>query len=179
MRLLPEVIMKSQLLILSMCFLLAESAHAQVARLSVDDRIRVTGGLRGTFTVAEINRDTLVMHQGPRVAHSSLKTLSVSRGRRSTASGMARGALIGLGAGAAAGAVVGIVLDSDDDYFYGQYHSTAEVAAVWAATFGFVGLVSGTVVGAIAPGERWERLLPERVRRQPAGALRLGWSIPI
>jgi hypothetical protein len=158
---LPEVIMKSQLLILSMCFLLVEGAHAQVAPVSVADRIRVTGGLRGTFTVAEITPDTLVMHEGPRVALSSLESLSVRR-RRSTASGMGRGALIGLGLGLAAGAVVGVVLANDDNYSYGQYHDTTTVVTVWAAVLGFPGLVIGTLMGAAAPGEQWEQLLPEK-----------------
>jgi hypothetical protein len=170
--------MKTRLLVLLMVILLPEAAHAQVTGVGVGDRIRVTGDVRGTFMVAEIRGDTLVTDRGMRVADSALKTLSVHRGRRSTGSGMARGALIGLGTGAAAGAVVGIILKGDDDYFYGQFHSTTEVAAVWATALGIGGLLGGTVVGAIAPGQRWERVLPARVHRQVDGALRLGWSTP-
>jgi hypothetical protein len=170
--------MKAQLLVLSMCILLAEGAQAQVTGVSVGDRIRVTGDVRGTLIIAEIRGDTLVTDRGMRVADSALKTLSVHRGRRSTGMGMARGALIGLGAGAVGGAVVGVILKADEGYFYGQFHSTTEVAAVWAGVLGFGGLVGGTAVGAIAPGQRWERVLPARVHRQADGALRLGWSMP-
>jgi hypothetical protein len=170
--------MKTQLLVLSLCVLLAEGLHAQATGVGVGDRIRVTGDVRGTFMIAEIRGDTLVTASGMRMTDSALKTLSVHRGRRSTGSGMARGALIGLGAGAAVGAVVGIILNGDEGYFYGQFHSTTEVAAVWAGVFGFGGLVGGTAVGAIAPGQRWKRVLPAQAHRQADGALRLGWSMP-
>lgn len=97
---------------------------------------------------------------------------------RSRPSGALRGAGYGLLGGAAGGAAFGVLAGNDPDGFF--EFSAGERAAIGAVFFGGTGLVVGGLVGAIAPGRRWEHLpaAPRAaVGRGPGGGVAVSVSL--
>lgn len=136
--------------------------RAQLA-LEPGERVRVVApALRGTFYVVATTRDSLVVQQDPtapahRLAVAEVERLHVDRGRRSTLGGFGRGFAIGGGIGAALGVVSGLA--SGDDEPGGWFHMSAEDKALGGGLLlGAGGGLVGGLIGALAPGERWERV---------------------
>jgi hypothetical protein len=120
------------------------------------DRVRWRAGRRwGTGTVIRVGADTLALSAADRqvmVPAGRIEALSVSRGRRVSATRAIGGALGGTIAGGLAGVVIATVgQDCGDWCGVGQF----VVAMVGAG----VGFLIGTVVGLV-PAEQWERVHP-------------------
>ena len=114
--------------------------------------------------------DSLVLDDNNRpwtLPLGSVSRLDVSRGRASRGRGAMRGILYGVGPGILLGALLG----------YGSYQEPScpsgslcidfgpEVAAFGGAVLGAgAGALFGGILGALSPGERWERIpLPARI----------------
>jgi hypothetical protein len=138
----------------------AVNGHAQVTTnpLVPGARVRVhqeSGSLIGTLVsldsaglvIATDKSDTVT---APR---PSITGVEVSTGTKSQAG---KGALIGLGVGAAAGIIVGLVASSSDNGDFVDYG-----AGTYAVGFGLTGAVIGTGVGAlIGSGNRTDKWVP-------------------
>ncbi len=125
------------------------------------DRVRVTAPnerVVGTFTV--LKPDTLVVSVESRrlaIPFASVTSLEVSRGQKSKSG---KGALIGLGAGAAAGvvtALVGCADNSCDDV-------TGLVVLIFGAGGALGGVLIGAVIGSFIQTDRWETVPLDRIR---------------
>jgi len=127
-----------------------------------------------------VHQDTsgLTLH-GPGLSDSSAVTipldrvrqLEISVGHRSNAG---RGALIGLGAGAATGLALGIGCASSDSFFQCSGSQVVESTVV----LGFIGAGVGGLVGLASSSERWEKVPagPVHVSLVPHG---LGLSVSL
>jgi hypothetical protein len=121
---------------------------------------------------------------------ASIAGLERSLGGRSGRKRAARGAGIGLVAGAVTGVLVGLVSGDDPcerDQFLGCFlaFSAGEKAAMYGIALGAVGTIGGAVAGASRSGERWERgatvFASERVgvHLLPAGRGGAGISVSV
>lgn len=120
----------------------------------------ITGRLLGisetTITIHEAEKHTpLVL---PRQMVTKLE-LSLRRGRRGN------GALIGFGAGVAAAVAVGLASGSDENC--SLCFSAADISVMYSLLLGPAGAAIGA---AVAPGERWQTITPDRIRLGPGGA---------
>lgn len=139
----------------------ATNAPAQELPLRPGDRVRITGSAAGRYEVREVTGSTLtVIDSNGRavdVPFGSIDRLDVSRGPRSSLDGALRGAGAGLLAGAATGVLLGFGLGDD----------SRAAGVELAMGLGLVGAGAGAALfgflGAISPGERWERVPLEGV----------------
>lgn len=193
---------------LALAALAAASApvHAQDALpVRAEQEVRIQApeaGLRRLTiaTVMSATADTLVVQtavpdtiRGGRVlgqhavATAQLRRLEVLEGPRDPAGGMARGALIGAGAG-----VLGALYHkSFSDRASGPVecevprercrslpeHELAPYDARKSTIIVAAGVVIGTVVGALKPGRRWRSVLPGRV--EPAAGPAEGGGVRV
>jgi hypothetical protein len=165
---------------------------AAEAELASGDRVRISivdgAGARTSLSGQVLNVTDEALTIQPRkgapatVPLRSLDSLDRSLGRRSAGKGFLRGAGVGLAAGLVLGAVGGAASaqthapaacftpPSGDAQWLDAIacgigrQSRTEVAAVGAVLLGTTGAVVGGVAGALAPGERWQKASPERVR---------------
>jgi hypothetical protein len=125
------------------------------------DRIRITAPPNGfrnrTARVLGARGDSLFLQvvQGETlgVALAGVTRLEVSRGRRRH---VLRGAGLGTLLGVASGAVLGFASGDDDPGWIAV--SAEEKAVILGTGLGGVGLLVGTVVGALRVSERWTSL---------------------
>ncbi len=171
-------------LLLASALLLPATAAAQEA--SVGDRVRVLSPTaRGAFVLRGVRGDSLELGA---LADSStflvpLSTIERLDVRRPRARG--RGAVRGFGIGLVIGAVTGLAIglaEGDDEEGFIVF--TAEEKALLAGIgLGGLGGAAGAVVGAIAPGSRWERVSASaRARIAPApggGGVAVSLTLPL
>lgn len=153
---------------------LASALEAQVTRsLNVGDRIRVrASGEARKLVLVSVSPETLVVRSPVGTVPETLLLSGIDRldvGRkRTTWQGAGRGAGYGALLGFIGGAVVGLASGDDkpEDFFA---FSAEEKAAGLGVLLAGVGLIGGAAVGAIAPGERWDRVFESRnhVRLSP------------
>lgn len=133
-----------------------------VASLQHGARIRVTP-VRGSATVgalSAIDSDSLKFMTADAPSRQTslglaqVKNVQVSRGR-DRGRGALAGAAKGFGLGFVAGALLGAILDngSPGDFLY---MTQVEQAALIGAIVGVVGIVPGSVYGAVKGSDRWE-----------------------
>ena len=123
----------------------------------------ITGRLLG------ISETTITINEGgeraplvlPRQRVTKLE-LSLRRSRRGN------GALIGFGAGVAAAVLVGLASGSDENCS-GVCFDAGQIAAMYSLLWGPAGAAIGA---ALAPGERWQTIAPDRIRPGLAGVPR-------
>jgi hypothetical protein len=120
-------------------------------------------------TLVRVERETLVVNDRKErldfaIPIASVGTLDVSHGRRTRAG---KGALIGLGTGAAAGVATALIVCADGEC---SGSGIGDVTGWVAGAFGIGGALAGLGVGALVGG----RIHPERWERVPLGDLRLG-----
>lgn len=132
---------------------------ATMADLEAGDRVRTRiGGERvvGTFVSAE--GPLRISTEGEVVAVPLSHDIEIERslGPRSVLSGFANGAGLGFLAGAATGAVVGVASGDDTKGFI--RFSAGEKAFGFGVVLGAGGAVLGGIIGAMAPGERWQEV---------------------
>lgn len=150
-----------------LCSFSGGEMYAQSAPVPPGTRVRVWTGLteRGNPTgpvakgqIAAWSSDSLILQTGQReiqvIAVRSLTRLDMSAGRRNRVSGLlsgiAFGVLIGGGAGAVAGSVAGDNIGS---------FALAGTGGAGGALLGAgLGYLVGAAIGAVRPGERWERV---------------------
>ena len=165
-----------------LCFFSGGTGWAQVHTLQIPPgtRIRITAPdvspRKLTGDMMETNAESLLLAQGPRgklmwIPLTSVGTLEVSRGQSTDRMrGVLRGVLLGGGLGVAFGALAGLAT-------YEKPKGTPfldfgpEVAALGGAILGGgAGALFGGVLGALNPGEMWERVpLPARMSIAPSG----------
>lgn len=105
------------------------------------------------------------------VGPESVSRVEVKTGRQTN---VLKGMGIGLLAGGASGALIGLAT-ADEDAFFSE---NLQIAGA-AVTFGALGLVAGTIIGAI-PRDRWEEVAPPgnlRISPQTGGGVALSGSI--
>jgi hypothetical protein len=134
-----------------------------MSSLKQGDRLRVESSVfDGKCVLARAMDDSLILRRPggdaiERLALSDLDRLEVSLGDRSRSMGARRGFMIGLLGGAAAGVVTGIVFavngnGSDFDIEPGTVMSIMGIGG------SLVGGIVGAAIGAILPGEAWQRI---------------------
>jgi hypothetical protein len=155
---------------------LAVQVHAEKKHeLNEGDRLRIRMmGSSDTYVLERIRPDTLFVFpqngDGSRhIAIGQVERVDV-RVPRSAGSGALRGALIGGAVGVVAGAVYGIATWDDVNVNCGELN---DLCSSTASAFRFMGVITlfgahtmllGGFIGAVAPGERWQRVeLPGRV----------------
>jgi hypothetical protein len=108
---------------------------------------------KGWGTVVGQQGDTLVIRRAAsdtvRVALSAIRHLDVWHGRSHF-----RGALKGVGFGVGIGLALGSA--------HAMANRRQELAVLAVPIFGFIGAVTGTLVGAAVGSERWHRVVPVR-----------------
>jgi hypothetical protein len=161
-------------IMLVLLLITAESAAAQPVRSG--DQVRLRGaGVQGQFTVEGTTSDMLMVRDTAGVQSSipleSLQKLKVLRGRRSGGRGFLRGAGFGLGVGAVTGGIIGFASGSDAPGILS--FTASEKAAMMGIVLGGGGVVVGGLVGALAPGDDWERI-QLGPSRGPSGAV---WTV--
>ena len=153
---------------------LAQDAPLQ---LQEGDRVRVrTWTVRGVFVVLGSRGDSVALQSDLGALHlplSSFERLEISRGSHTAARGALRGAGIGFVIGAGTGAILGLTWG--DSFMF----SPEQLALGAAIQLGGAGMIGGMMIGAIFPGERWERVLPRRVGLSPGrtGALAISYDL--
>jgi hypothetical protein len=122
--------------------------------------------VRGDTLVFEMSKDGERMA----IARSRIRRLDVRR-PRTPREGTWRGAMLGLGLGAAAGLVSVPIACSGDTECSGPVHLYA------AALFGGIGAGIGALVGHAYPGERWGEVELGRERQAPPGRVEVAIRI--
>lgn len=153
----------SRTLLLAVLLLGSGTPVSAQPALHAGDVVKLSAtAVSGRFTVASLTADGLAVRDSAGVVTevpiASLKRVSVHRGRRSAGRGFLRGAALGGGIGAGSGVIMGLA-SGDDDAQYTFFALTAEEKAVLGAiVLGGAGAVVGGLIGALAPGDRWERV---------------------
>jgi len=166
----------------------ANGTAQRVAHTATGQRVRITSGKyllhQRVGTLVGSWADSITVRIGVVPAESTLvlsrsviDRLEVSRGlQRNTG----RGALIGLGSGAALGAVIGLMTYEKCvpqgllDCLYAP-ESRAQQAMLFGVAFGLIGAGVGALVGS-AKQERWERVRSDddvawSIRSPPGGGI--------
>ena len=156
---------------------------AQDAAVTPGSRVRVwtelsdngqPSGPQRTGQMAFWTADSLVLDlAGPRnqlaIPTTSVSRVDVSVPRTSGESARVRGG-VGFLIGAVTGAILGYLQGGDPPLFGNEpfLFSANEKAVVGAVMLGGAGGIGGAIVGALYPGERWQRMpLPSGVSRAP------------
>lgn len=101
------------------------------------------------------------------IALTSVTRVDVSAGRASRGRSAVRAGGIGLLLGGLTGTVIGYASGDDPPGWFSS--SAEEKAAIFGILLGGTSTIVGGVIGAIRPGERWERVpLPSREMAAPA-----------
>lgn len=140
---------------LLLCALLATPLAAQPRPVAQGDVVRFSPGPRGVYTVQEVGPDSLTVSRRGEEVRVPVRGVAIHRAHgRNHPGGLLRGAVYGMGFGAALGAVSGYAQgDTNDGWFN---FSAEENAAIGAAVLGITGLVTGGALGLMFPPFDWE-----------------------
>ena len=131
------------------------------------DRVRISSSIvKGTLVVVDVNGEVLVLQplDGREVVGvplASVQRLAAYRGPRPRGAGALRGGGYGLLIGGVVGAASGFA-DGDDECdgavpcFLPM--TARQKAAAGGLALGIVGGALGLLIGAVAPGDRWESI---------------------
>ena len=145
-------------------------AQADATALVPGTRVRVHQGaqsMTGSLLYMDSTSLALVTGRADTVTTplALITGIDVSRGTKSRAG---RGALIGVGVGAASGIIVGIAASGSDDGDFFDFSSGA-----WATGIGLTGAVLGAgigaIIGATQHGDRWQPAVLPTVSVQSVG----------
>ena len=164
-----------------LCSLAGGGVWAQEAPIAPGNRVRVWTGAdaqgkpSGKPTVGMLTAwtaDSVVLNtrntDGFGIPRYMVSRIDQSAGR---APQLLKGAGYGLLIGGASGALIGYATGDDTDCFV--CFTAEQNAVVGAALLGVAGTVLGAIVGALSPGERWERVsLPAQLSVEPTGVSR-------
>lgn len=158
----------------------------RVERPRAGERVRISGGAHpGEFTLTGWQADTLLVldtleEETLRVPLASVDRLSVRR-PRTPAEEALRGGIAGLFFFGGSGALMGLTA-GDDGPDCTLCLTAGEKALLYGGAAGSVGLLLGGIVGALNPGERWQRV-PTRthvtVAPQPGARIGVAFSLRI
>lgn len=145
-----------------LCLLVASAASAQPRPVSPGETVRLESRLvNGRFDVIAASADVLTVRDTAgavaEVPWESIAGLSRSRGQRSTGQGFLRGFGFGSLGGASAGILLGVASGDDPPGTFVQF-SAGEKALLAGAALGIAGGLAGGFIGALVPGEKWERV---------------------
>lgn len=147
------------------------------------DDVRLTSpNASGRFVVQELSAETLTLRDDDgavlHVPITSVRGLSVSRGSRTAGAGALRGAGVGFLAGAGTGILAGLIAGDDPPSTFISF-SKEEKALALGILLGGTGALAGTVIGLVAPGEKWERVGLDAARAGVSadGGVALGYSV--
>ncbi len=165
------------------CIAYSDALAQAAAALREGQRVRVTSSVERTpvmtGVIGAVGADTILLRHKDRAGDSvatsiplsSIARLQVSSGRHSR---WLTGLLVGLGAGAASGAIIGVATGDGDDPLLGPGHYALMGAVVCAPVGGIVGVV----IGALTKTERWQTVPLDRVGLSiapgPDGRLNIG-----
>lgn len=165
-----------------LCLLVASAASAQPSPVSPGETVRLESRhVNGRFDVVAVSAEMLTVRDTAgavaEVPWESIEGLSRSRGQRSSGQGFLRGFGFGSLGGASAGILLGLASGDDPPGTFIQF-SAGEKALVAGAALGIAGGLAGGFIGALAPGEQWERVsLTGAVVGAGAGRAGLQYSI--
>lgn len=163
-------------------------AADSATRVVAGDRVRLEspllGGARREALVMALRGDTLVVsgtfrpggsQETALIPFSAVRSLEVSAGTKSNAW---KGAKIGAGSGAVFGLAMGVLAVEDTKDSFMDYG--AAYIPVGIVSFGLIGGLVGTGIGALSRGEAWERVEPARLRVEPReGGAAIVASLPL
>lgn len=153
----------------SLLVLVPACLNAQLRTVPEDgSRLRLkVSGKSGAYLLARIGADTLYVNREKDDAFMTIAFEGVEKAEvrvpRSRGWGALRGVLIGGAVGGAVGMIVGIAKWDEADVECGPFDPLCDATTGTAQTigymtiFGVAGMGLGGIVGAVAPGERWER----------------------
>ena len=133
-------------------------------------RVRISsGGEQGGFVVQAVGSGELMLAEvgsdrTVRMPTASISRLDVSRGPRSRSAGFGRGFAFGFIGGALVGSVLGLASGdggcggSGGWVSYCIQFSAGERALIGGGVLGALGGLTGGLIGATRPGERWQRI---------------------
>jgi len=158
------IMFRTSLLALCFSLLIAGTAAAQQMLQPVrsGDQVRIRAGtISGEFTVVGYGEREMMLQAAPtepvvEVPFASVTRLHVNRGARSSGAGLVRGAGRGLLIGGGIGAVTGFASGDDTGSFF--VFTAEDKAMILGVLLGGAGAVVGGLVGAVSPGDRWERV---------------------
>ncbi len=146
-------------------------AQADATALPPGSRVRVHQGAQSaTGTLVSVDSTSLTFITGSAdtvtAPRDSITGVDVSLG---TKSGAGKGALIGLGVGAATGVIFGAVASTADDNSWVEFS-----VGQWVAGYGLLGAALGTLVGVIIGSahhsDRWQPAVLPTVSFQAVGS---------
>jgi hypothetical protein len=148
--------------ILALCVAQAADAGNSPLRLAPGDRLRITTDVRREeVVVQEVFQDRLAI-RGENPDLTSIVLLSELRGldlraRRSRVRGAYHGLDLGLPAGVFTGLAAGLAMGDDAADGSNLIHMSArEKAVVLAVVGGVGGMLLGSIIGSLWPGEEWK-----------------------
>jgi hypothetical protein len=154
--------MRRALIVLALTLLFAPTLMAQTLPVRSGDRVMLRApGVSGVFTVDGASDSALSVRNAAgevsTVPVTSLSRVRVSLGARSRGRGALRMGGFGLLGGVVTGVVMGLA-DGDDPPAMFFSFTAGEKAVMAGSLLGAAGGLLGGVIGAIAPGERWQNV---------------------